>query len=215
MPAGENKALNPKEQKHSEATVNEEIEEALETPPAYRQALAKKMERKAQTREKEKDLEEAEIRYQDFIIDLHNKFSRIALGLIAAILVFLGWAYRDLQTNAEANYDQLNLIWVGLLLVAFIVATLAFLWSNFIISRRHKVEKEKLLADQKIKVYTELSPNLPEIKEDEIKKSETFKSQLESDKKQLRKAQIIGYCFFAVATAATIALLLYGVDSSF
>lgn len=70
----------------SQSAAHEEIQESAGSLLEYDKAVEKRLISEAKT--KQKALDEGKVKHQDFIIDLQNKFSRIALGLATAIIVF-------------------------------------------------------------------------------------------------------------------------------
>ena len=190
----------------------EEIEESTSPlPDAYEEALRARLDEEPKT--KEKAFDEATVKYLDFRIDLQNKFSRIALGLVTAIVVFLGWAYRDLNTDSSTTYDQLNLPWLGLIMAFLIVSALLLMWSNFIISKRQKVEKEKNLVDQKIKTYTESGSNVPEFKESKEEEADKLKKKLDWYSQYEPAIRIGGFLVFTATVIAVGILLMHAVST--
>ena len=199
------------QQKQHKAPLVEEIEESTGPLPEYEEALRVKLDEESRT--KEKALNEATVKHLDFIIDLQNKFSRIALGLVTAIVVFLGWVYRDLNTDSSATYDNLNLICLGVIMVSLIGSAILLMCSNFIISKRQKIEKEKALVDQKIKIYTESDSNVPEFKEDKEKEANKLENKLAWYSRYEPAMRIGGFLFFAAAIIAVGVLLMYAVST--
>ena len=191
-------------QKPHQTPIDKEVQESTEPLPEYEKY--EQEERESELKTKAAAFDVASIKHQDFIVDLHNKLSRISLSLTTAIIVFLGWIYRDLNSNTDIIYSQLNLNWLVALMIASILSACLLMWSNVLISKRQRMEKEKLYEAQKARAYIEAGSSHVDLAYSKMNESK-LKSKLEIYDYWKPITRSLGYLTFVVAVVGIIIFL--------